>query len=45
MPQVIYPILERYGVKSGIEKIFTSPAPNLEDFPTMEKYQKRLLKD
>lgn len=43
MPQVIAPILEKYGTRGGIEKILTSEYPKLEEFPSLDNYKKRLL--
>lgn len=43
-PVVVSPILNKYGVKRGIEKILLSEPPRLEDFPTLKAYRKRILK-
>jgi hypothetical protein len=43
---IIAPILDKHGVKKGIEKIFSSPPPEWPDWnkiPNLKAYQRKLL--
>jgi hypothetical protein len=42
-PHVVKPIMDKYGVEYGIEKIYSNPAPTRSELENSASYLKRIM--